>query len=79
MGRLINGINGAFEGKVGSVVGSSWKGIPYIKSAYKKRTKKVSAKELANREKFAMAQDWLKPLLPFVREGYKGYSSTVEG
>ena len=79
MGRLISGINGAFEGKVGNVVGSSWKGIPYIKSAYKKRTKKVSAKELANRKKFAMAQEWLKPLLPFVREGYKGFSPTVEG
>lgn len=26
-----------------------------------------------------MAQAWLKPLLPFVREGFKGYSTTVEG
>src|SRR6478736_3248269 len=79
MGKLINGIYGSFEGKVGAVVGSSWKGIPYIKSAYKKRTKKVSEKELANRNKFAMAQAWLQPLLPFVREGFKGYSKTVEG
>ena len=63
MGKLINGIYGSFEGKVGTVVGSSWKGIPYIKSAYKQRTKKVSEKELANRNKFAMAQAWLKPLL----------------
>jgi hypothetical protein len=79
MGKLINGIYGSFKGKVGPVVGSSWKGIPYIKAAYKKRTKKVSAKELANRSKFAMAQAWLSPLLPFVREGYKGYSKTMEG
>jgi hypothetical protein len=79
MGKLANGINSAFEGKVGSVVGSSWKGIPYIKSAYKKRTKKISEKELANRKKFGMAQYWLKPLLPFVREGFKGFSPTVEG
>ena len=79
MGKLINGIYGSFEGKVGPVVGSSWKGIPYIKAAYKNRTKNVSAKELANRSKFAMAQAWLSPLLPFVREGYKGYSETVEG
>lgn len=79
MGKLINGIYGSFEGKVGVVVGSSWKGIPYIKSAYKPRTKKVSDKELANRDKFARAQAWLKPLLPFVRQGFKGYSKTVEG
>lgn len=79
MGKLINGIHGSFEGKVGAVVGSSWKGIPYIKSRHKKRTRKVSDKELANRDKFTMAQAWLKPLLPFVREGFKGYSKTVEG
>ncbi len=79
MGKLINGVFSAFEGKVGPVVGSSWKGMPYIKSKYKKRTKKVSEKELANRNKFGMAQAWLKPLLPFVREGFKGYSETVEG
>lgn len=79
MGKLTDSIFGSFEGKVGPVVGSSWKGIPYIKSAYKKRTEKVSAKELGNRDKFAMAQAWLKPLLPFVREGYKGYTKTVEG
>jgi Family of unknown function (DUF6266) len=34
---------------------------------------------LANRNKFAMAQAWLKPLLPFVREGFNGYGTTVEG
>ncbi len=79
MGKLSEGIYGSFEGKVGPVVGSSWKGIPYIKSAYKKRTEKVSGKEMANRNKFAMAQAWLKPLLPFVRQGFKGYTETVEG
>ena len=79
MGKLNSGLQGSFGGQVGKVVGSSWKGIPYIKSAYKSRTKKISKKEVANRNKFGMAQEWLKPLLPFVREGFKGYSETVEG
>jgi len=79
MGKITNGINGSLTGTVGTVVGSSWKGIPYIKSAYKTRTKKAGEKEAANRNKFAIAQAWLKPLLPFVREGFKGYSETVEG
>ena len=79
MGRLINGIHGPFVGKVGSVIGSSWKGIPYIKAAHKARTKTVSTAEKGNRNKFAMAQRWLKHVLEFVRIGFKGYTPTVEG
>jgi len=60
-------------------VGSSWKGIPYMKKRYKKRTKKITEKEKGNRVKFAMAQSWLKPLIDFVRVGFKGYTPTVEG
>jgi hypothetical protein len=79
MGRLINGINGAIQGKVGKVHGSSRNGIPYVKGPYKKRTLKVSAKELANRKKFAAAQAWLAPLLDFVRDGFRGFSQRSQG
>ena len=79
MGKLINGINGPFPGKVGTGIGSSWKGIPYIKGPYKKRTGKASEGERGNRNKFAMAQRWLQPVLDFVREGFKNYSPTVDG
>ena len=79
MGRLINGINGPIQGKVGTVIGSSWKGIPYLKGPHKKRTEKVSDEELRNRKKFAAAQLWLKPLLKFVRAGFRGYSPRSEG
>src|SRR5882757_9493250 len=76
MGQLINGINGAIVGKVGTVIGSSRNGKPYVKGPYKKRTGKVSKAELANRGKFAVAQAWLKPLLKFVREGFRMYKMT---
>ena len=79
MGKLINGINGPILGKVGTIHGSSWKGIPYVKGPYKKRTKKISKKEAGNRNKFADSQFWLQPLLKFVREGFKGYAERVEG
>lgn len=79
MGRLINGINGPIVGKVGAVIGSSWKGVPYLKGPYKPRTKKISDTEKANRNKFSMAQYWLKPLLLFVRVGFKGFTPLVEG
>jgi hypothetical protein len=79
MGQLISGINGHIRGKIGTVIGSSWKGKPYVKGPYKKRTAKVGKGEAGNRNKFAEAQFWLKPLLKFVREGFKGYTDRVEG
>jgi Family of unknown function (DUF6266) len=79
MAKLTNGIMGPIKGKIGHVIGSSWKGIPYLKARARKRTKRVGKGEAANRSKFAMAQFWLRPLLGFVRQGFKGYSPTSEG
>ncbi|HEY4147669.1 MAG TPA: DUF6266 family protein [Chitinophagaceae bacterium] len=71
MGKLINGINGPIVGKVGKVHGSSRNGVSYVKGPYKDRTEKITAKEAGNRVRFAQAQSWLKPLLAFVREGFR--------
>jgi hypothetical protein len=79
MARISKGIMGGLSGRIGPVIASSWKGIPYLKSEHSKRTKKISAKEKANRQRFKAAQEWLTPLLEFVRQGFKGYSPTVEG
>jgi|SRR5690606_12187671 len=79
MAKFTSGINGPFTGKVGTVVGCTWKGIPYMRALPKKRTGKVSDAEMANRKRFAQAQAWLKPLTPFLRTGFKNYSPTSEG
>lgn len=79
MGKLPHGINGPIEGRVGTVIGSSRNGIPYLKGPHKKRTKKISVKEKVNRSKFKMAQEWLSPILPFVREGFKDFSQKAPG
>jgi hypothetical protein len=70
---------GPIHGKVGTVIGSSRNGVPYIKGLYKNRTLKVSKKELHNRKKFATAQAWLSPLKNFVRVGFNGYSERSQG
>nr|WP_294900926.1 DUF6266 family protein [uncultured Pedobacter sp.] len=79
MAKYQFGINGPFSGKLGTVVGCTWKGIPYMRSLPKKRTTKISPAEQANREKFKIAQLWLKPLTPFLRVGFKGYQERLEG
>jgi hypothetical protein len=79
MSKIPYGIQGPVIGKIGSIVGSSWKGIPYIKSISNRRSGKAGPAETANRMKFAMAHRWLQPVLNFVREGFRKYSPTVEG
>ena len=78
MAKFPSGINGPFVGKLGNLVGSTWKGIPYVKTV-NERTTPATDDEKSNRQKFALAQRWLRPLLDFVRQGFKGYSTTVEG
>ena len=74
-----NGINGPFSGKLGTVVGATWKGQPYMRTLPERRKRTASEAAIASRNKFAMAHNWLKPVLPFVRAGFKGYSATIEG
>lgn len=78
MARLKKGINGPISGKVGDVVGSSWNGIDYIKSL-PDRKKPPTENELKNRFRFGLSQLWLRPLLVFVRAGFRGYTETFEG
>lgn len=79
MGRLINGILGPFRGKVGPVVGYTWKGQGIIRGLPKKISKAPSQKQLDNREKLAACQEWLKLITPFVRLGFKNYSAKQHG
>ncbi len=79
MAKYLQGINGVFVGKVGTVVGCVWKGIPYMRSKGRPRTSEPSEKEETNRNKFKTAHTWLQPLLVFLRTGFAGYSSKSEG
>ena len=79
MAILKNGPNGGLSGKFGSVIGYRLNGQDIIKGWPKKRTKKPSQREQANRDKFAQMQAWLKPLLGFLQIGFKGYAPTFQG
>jgi hypothetical protein len=79
MARLINGINGPFIGKAGSVIGYTVNGVGYMKGLYKKRTKKPKEGEVLNRKKFAAAHVWLLPIKDFVKVGFKGYNERFQG
>lgn len=70
MARFLKGIHGAYSGKVGSVIGSSWRGVDYVRSLSKISNKKASEGQIAQRAKFAMAVAFLSPIMDLLNLGY---------
>lgn len=79
MARLLDGINGAFRGKVGSIVGYTRNGHGIIRGLPRKIHKAPTQKQLDNRQAMAAVQEWLKYITPFVRVGFKNYSQKQHG
>jgi hypothetical protein len=59
MGKLYGGINGAFSGKVGAVVGYMWMGKAVMRGLPSKNSTPPTEKQLAQRAKFAMMREFL--------------------
>lgn len=73
MAKINQGILGSVNGKIGPVIGSTWKGIPYLKSVNKNTAKKSvqSAAQLAHHQKFRFLTKWLQPLHSYFMAGFK--------
>ncbi|ACU04220.1 DUF6266 family protein [Pedobacter heparinus] len=76
MGRYKNGITGPVRGKIGNVVGSTWRGIAVLKSLAEPSTKAPSEKQLNQRFVFAMVNAWLKPLRDLIWIGFQIFTGT---
>ena len=57
MGKIKQGILGGFKGKVGTVIGSSWNGIAYMKGQPQSVKDAKSAAQIAQRNFFREVQD----------------------
>ncbi len=75
MGTIKQGILGGFSGKVGTVVGGSWKGISYMRSQAQSVKNPRTEGQVSQRSKFALTLAFLKPITAYVRTGYKTYAS----
>ena len=71
MGTISSGIMGGFSGKVGPVVGGSWKGVKYMRGLQSKTTKPRSPKQLAQQARFVAMIRFLKPLQGLLSETYR--------
>ena len=58
MGTYNKGILGAFSGKVGPVVGATWRGKDVMRSLPKKSNRLATAFQQQQRSKFAMVFFW---------------------
>ena len=71
MGKISKGILGAFSGKVGTVVGATWRSIAYMRSLPAKVKNPRTEKQLAQRTKFALVSLFFKPILSLLNTGWK--------
>lgn len=75
MGKYTQGILGAFSGKVGTVVGASWRGIKYMRSlAAKRGNANATRKQLEQQARFSLITGFLKPVKPLLEVGFKNYA-----
>jgi len=78
MGKFSKGIFGNFSGKVGHVVGSSWRGIDYLRSLPKvKKNRQASEAQLEQQARFALMTGFLNPLRDVLAIGYKNGGSAA--
>ncbi|KLT64724.1 DUF6266 family protein [Pedobacter sp. BMA] len=75
MGIIRKGALGGFSGKAGSIIGSSWNDLDYIKGLYKKSTKPATEKQIEQRLKFALVVAFLSPIKDVLNMGYKGQTN----
>lgn len=72
MGTIKKGILGGFSGKVGNVVGASWRGIDYIRSMPASVFNPRTEAQVTQRTRFSLIGKMMKTLIPVIRVGYAG-------
>lgn len=71
MGKIKQGILGGFSGKVGPVIGSSWKGKAIIKAAPLSFNDRNSLAQQQQRVKFTIVAKFIAATLGFINEGFR--------
>lgn len=74
MGTIKQGVLGGFSGKVGTVIGSSWKGLSVMRGIAPHIANPKSDKQLAQRLKFAIVIKFIQSMVQFIDIGFKNYA-----
>jgi hypothetical protein len=79
MAKFEKGILGSFRGRVGTVVGASWKGTDYIKSRNSKSSKPPTEKQTEQRARFAFVMKFISPIAELYAHTFKDVSAKMTG
>lgn len=78
MGKIKNGILGAFSGKVGNVVGASWKGIDYMRSLPNPSSKPRTDAQKAQTSKMSLFRGFLLGIDNLVKRCFQNFAEYTE-
>lgn len=77
MGKIKQGILGGFSGKVGPVIGSSWKGKAYMKSIPLSFNDANSELQQMQRTKFRLVSKFIFAIASFLRIGFRSLADGI--
>ena len=77
MGSYNKGILGPFSGKVGTVIGTSWRGKDVMRSLPKLKRRTPTQNQALQRLKFTTVVDFLTPFYPVLRKFYGSNSGIL--
>jgi hypothetical protein len=75
MGKIAQGILGGLSGKVGNIIGGSWKGIDYIRIKPSSVANPRTEGQVNQRNKFTVTLEYLQPNKEFLKVGYKSFAT----
>jgi hypothetical protein len=79
MGTINKGILGGFSGKVGNVVGGTWKGIDYMRSKTNRRKFTATQPQLEQQLKFALAVKFVQTFTGLVEISFGSFAIRKTG
>jgi hypothetical protein len=79
MAKMGNGINGKITGKVGSVIGSHWRGISYIRSVPNKKKKISSPAQMQQQARFSLMANFLNIFKSLLSISFSKYTMRMTG
>jgi hypothetical protein len=75
MGKIAQGILGGLSGKVGNIIGGSWKGIDYIRIKPSSVANPRTEGQVNQRNKFTITLEYLQATKGFIKIGYKSFAT----
>ena len=79
MAKLTESVIGKISGKIGQVVGATWKGIAVLKVLPGSIANPQTDAQLTQRQKFSATMHFLNPLSEFLKTGFRSYAVKMSG